>query len=323
MDKRYQIFVSSTFEDLKDERKSVIETILNFNHIPAGMELFTASNDEQFEYIKKIIQNCDYYILIVGGRYGTVNPDKGISYTEQEYHYAMELGLPILAFLHEAPYDLPSKRRDDENRILYDAFLKKVKTGKMIKYWSNIDNLTSSVLLGLNFEFNNNPGLGWVRGGESNNAELLKQINDLRLEKETIEKKYMEVKEVLHENEPKFENLAEMSEVYTVRGVELNEYGESNFVEDDFDFTWDDIFKAIGPHLNPCVKKDIFENIVLSNLGYYGFDEIRHDCLQIIRIQLYAQGLIYQDTTSGRMIIGLTQKGEIYLMQIMTVKTQK
>lgn len=70
-------------------------------------------------------------------------------------------------------------------------------------------------------------------------------------------------------------------------------------------------------------KKDIFENIVLSNLGYYGFDEIRHDCLQIIRIQLYAQGLIYQDTTSGRMIIGLTQKGEIYLMQIMTVKTQK
>ncbi|MBE5977865.1 MAG: DUF4062 domain-containing protein [Paenibacillaceae bacterium] len=323
MEKRYQIFVSSTFEDLVDERKRVIETILNFNHIPAGMELFTASNDEQFEYIKKIMHNCDYYILIVGGRYGTINPDKGISYTEQEYLYALELGLPILAFLHETPYDLPSKRRDDENRILFDAFLKKVKTGKMIKYWSNIDNLTSSVLLGLNYEFNNNPRLGWVRGGESNSAELLKQINDLRLEKETIEKKYMEVKETLHENQPKFENLAEMSEVYTVRGIEMDENGDSNFYEDDFDFTWNDIFKAIGPHLNPCVKKDIFEKIVKCNLGYYGFEGIRDECIQTIRIQLYAQGLIYQDTISGSLHIGLTQKGEVYLLQIMTIKTQK
>ena len=53
MHQRYQIFVSSTFEDLKEERKKIIEEILNFSHIPIGMENFTASNDEQFEYIKK------------------------------------------------------------------------------------------------------------------------------------------------------------------------------------------------------------------------------------------------------------------------------
>lgn len=53
MDKHYQIFISSTFMDLKEERKAVIEAILNSKHIPAGMESFSASNDEQFKYIER------------------------------------------------------------------------------------------------------------------------------------------------------------------------------------------------------------------------------------------------------------------------------
>ncbi|WP_342546655.1 DUF4062 domain-containing protein [Paenibacillus sp. FSL P2-0089] len=55
MNKQYQIFISSTYVDLKEERKAIIEAILNSKHIPAGMESFSASNDEQFKYIKKII----------------------------------------------------------------------------------------------------------------------------------------------------------------------------------------------------------------------------------------------------------------------------
>ncbi|MGN1152692.1 MAG: DUF4062 domain-containing protein [Candidatus Gastranaerophilaceae bacterium] len=58
-DKKYQIFVSSTYKDLKNERKAVIEQILNMGHLPVGMELFVASDDEQFEYIKRITNNCD------------------------------------------------------------------------------------------------------------------------------------------------------------------------------------------------------------------------------------------------------------------------
>lgn len=81
MDKRYQVFISSTYADLKEERSKVMQTIMSLNCIPAGMELFPASNDEQFEFIKRVIDDCDYYILIVGGRYGSLSED-GISYTE-------------------------------------------------------------------------------------------------------------------------------------------------------------------------------------------------------------------------------------------------
>lgn len=66
-DKKYQIFVSSTYKDLKNERKAVIEQILNMGHLPVGMELLVASDDEPFEYIKRITNNCDYYVIILGG----------------------------------------------------------------------------------------------------------------------------------------------------------------------------------------------------------------------------------------------------------------
>jgi hypothetical protein len=50
MDKRYQVFVSSTFADLKKERSNVMQTIMEMDCIPAGMELFPATDEEQFEF---------------------------------------------------------------------------------------------------------------------------------------------------------------------------------------------------------------------------------------------------------------------------------
>lgn len=91
MDKRYQIFISSTFSDLKEERNKVMQTIMSLDCIPAGMELFPAMDEEQFEFIKRVIDDCDYYLLIVGARYGSMD-DNGVSYTEKEYDYAKEKG---------------------------------------------------------------------------------------------------------------------------------------------------------------------------------------------------------------------------------------
>ena len=53
MQVKYQVFVSSTYEDLIDERKEVTQAILEANCIPAGMELFPASNKSQWEFIKR------------------------------------------------------------------------------------------------------------------------------------------------------------------------------------------------------------------------------------------------------------------------------
>jgi hypothetical protein len=91
MVKKYQVFISSTFRDLIDERQDTIRSVLDLGHIPSGMEIFPAADVQQFEYIKKIIDECDYYILIIGARYGSVDTD-GVSFTEKEYAYAVERG---------------------------------------------------------------------------------------------------------------------------------------------------------------------------------------------------------------------------------------
>lgn len=111
-DKRYQVFVSSTYDDLQDERKEVMQALLELDCIPAGMELFPASSEDQWSLIKRVIDDCDYYILIIGGRYGSVGPD-GISYTQMEFEYALKTGKPIihLYIKIQHPYQLEKVSR--------------------------------------------------------------------------------------------------------------------------------------------------------------------------------------------------------------------
>ena len=89
MKKKLQIFISSTYKDLQDERQAAVEAILGSNNIPAGMELFKAGNNSQWETIKKWINDSDIYMLILGGRYGSIEPTSKKSYTQLEYEYAI------------------------------------------------------------------------------------------------------------------------------------------------------------------------------------------------------------------------------------------
>src|SRR3954453_20031505 len=102
MEKRYQVFVSSTYLDLIEARAEVMQALLELDCIPAGMELFPAANDDQWTLIKNVIDDCDYYVVVIAGRYGSLSAE-GISYTEMEYRYALEKSKPIIAFLHKDP----------------------------------------------------------------------------------------------------------------------------------------------------------------------------------------------------------------------------
>lgn len=169
--KRYQIFISSTFEDLKEERSIVAEIILKLDHIPAGMELFAASNDEQFNYIKRVIDESDYYVLIVGNRYGSVD-ENGKSYTEKEYEYAIERGIPVLAFVHSDPESL-SSRKSEKSPKLRDRLVKfrsRVSSSRMISFWNSPQQLASGVMAALNRAFLNNPRPGWERVPANGNS---------------------------------------------------------------------------------------------------------------------------------------------------------
>src|SRR5690242_20626815 len=77
-----------------------MHALLELDCIPSGMELFPAADESQWSLIKRVIDDCDYYVLILAGRYGSCNTE-GVSYTEMEYQYALSIGKPTIAFLHK------------------------------------------------------------------------------------------------------------------------------------------------------------------------------------------------------------------------------
>ena len=82
MNSKLQVFISSTYQDLVSERQAAVEAILKSGNIPAGMELFTAGDKSQWEVIQRWISDSDIYMIILGGRYGSIEPSSGLSYTE-------------------------------------------------------------------------------------------------------------------------------------------------------------------------------------------------------------------------------------------------
>ena len=135
MEKRYQVFVSSTYTDLIKERQTVIHTLMEIGCIPAGMELFSAADEDQFEFIKKIIDDCDYYLLIIGGRYGSLAEDQ-FSFTEKEYDYAISVGMKVIVLVHKNPESI-AVGKTDENPALkakLEAFKAKAMKGRMVDF---------------------------------------------------------------------------------------------------------------------------------------------------------------------------------------------
>jgi hypothetical protein len=175
MDRRYQVFVSSTYEDLHEERREVMQALLNLDCIPTGMELFPAADDDSWTHIQRFIAGCDYYVVIVGGRYGSTGP-AGKSYTEMEYDFAVEAGLPSLAFLHKDPGTIPASKTEptDEGKAALTAFRKKIESARHAKYWTAPGELAGTVTLGMASIMKIKPRVGWVR------ADLLAAGEDMR-----------------------------------------------------------------------------------------------------------------------------------------------
>lgn len=317
MEKRYQVFVSSTYSDLKEERGKVMQTIMALDCIPAGMELFPAIDAEQFEFIKKIIDDCDYYILIVGGRYGSISDD-GISYTEKEYDYAVSKGIPVIAFLHENIKSLTFEKSEvnPEGRNKLEAFREKVSKGRLVQFWNNADELNGKVAVSLTKTIKVYPAVGWVRANLQSNTESLQEINNLRKQIETIEKEKAELKKA---GGIKVENIAKFDEKFTVSGEEYtyceDEFGEGEYLDGTWSgsMSWREIIAAITPKLIKS-ELDAYMLRTVSGALYMKLypestkrGELTIECFETIKIQLLALGIIEEkNLITGRWVLSKT-----------------
>jgi hypothetical protein len=186
-DRRYQVFVSSTSHDLKEQRQKIWETLVSLDFIVSGMEAFPATSDAQFEYIKQQISQSDYYILVIAGRYGTVLED-GTSYTEKEFDFAQEEKIPTLVFLHKdiGTISIANTDQDSTKMERLKLFREKASRNRLCSLWTTADELALNVVKSLQAATKSHPRPGWQRGDTTNSIELLTELRELRLENDKL-----------------------------------------------------------------------------------------------------------------------------------------
>lgn len=328
MNKRYQVFISSTYADLKEERSKVIQTVMELDCIPAGMEIFPAIDEEQFNFIKTIIDDCDYYILIIGGRYGTLSED-GLSYTEKEYDYATQKGIKVIAFIHANPEAIPlgKSEKDQQLRDKLEQFKKKVSTSRLIKSWNSAEELPGLVSLSLSKTIKTYPAVGWVRANFVGSVELLQDLNEQRKENQILKEKLQEF-ENNEIQEIKIENLAGLDDEIKVIGSYYSKYGASTW---EIKKTWQDLFSLLSPYLLETLHDEKVEKIISKTLfdmtdNSSGYSEkIDPQIYQTIKIHLKLLGLVdvsYLKTTQGGKALfwSLTEKGQQLMYELRGVR---
>ena len=170
MNKKLQVFVSSTYTDLKEERQAAVEAILDAGHIPAGMELFKAGNESQLKTIYKWIDESDVYMLILGGRYGSIEEKSGKSYTQLEYEYALSKGIPVFAVVLSDSFlttkinqlglsDVTEQKAPDKYQIF-----KSLVMSKIIRIVDDCKDIKIAIHTTLNEFMNDFDLVGWIRG---------------------------------------------------------------------------------------------------------------------------------------------------------------
>lgn len=329
MNKRYQVFVSSTYADLKDERQSVIQALMEMDCIPAGMELFPATDEEQWLFIKKIIDDCDYYLLIIGGRYGSTTSE-GISYTEKEFDYAVSNGLKVVALIHGEPENIPfgKSEQDPHLREQLEKFRQKVMTGRLVKFWKVTEELPGLVALSLSKTIKTYPAVGWVRGGSVPSETLLLELNELRKQNAELQQS---IQKFTSAAQPVIDKIANIDSVHTIHGTYSSSYrGDSSEYVFEHTISWRNLFALIAPYLverpsDSLVKSKLSESL-LELAGKNGkFAKINDQEFKTITIQLKAYGLIqtrYAQTTKGGMALfwSLTDRGERLMIESRVIR---
>jgi len=284
-----------------------MHALLELDCIPAGMELFPAANESQWSLIKRVIDDCDYYLLILGGRYGSCGPD-GVSYTEMEYRHALEIEKPTIAFLHKDPGTIQANKCETtqegkEKLAAFRAFVEK----KMCKQWSSPPELGSVVSRSLIQLMKTTPAIGWVRADELPDKNATLELLKLRRRVEELQAELARSRTTAPKGT---EDLAQGDELHTLRYSFSSRKGfdPSSNLTSTFQATWNDMFAVLAPlmineasegalkngldricrdrnHDNLAKGKDL-KDCTLSNFSLNGED------FQTIKVQLRALGLI-------------------------------
>jgi cell division septum initiation protein DivIVA len=341
--RKYQVFISSTFEDLKEERALVLSMLWKNNYLPAAMEYFPASGTSQLEYIDTILDNTDAYVLILAGKYGSLT-DTGFSYTEEEFNLALKKHIQVFPFVYSDISLLPGNKleTDAKKKTKLEVFRRRLLSGNLVSKWGNASELALNVLTSLSMASLKG---GWTRGEEAvfntkypkvleENSKLTQQLETARQQISSLESRLQSCRSsnsdtnsvpdddsILLTIEPHFKNMSGwgQSQIESMPEWELPQRQSQRMTIDEIMLYW-------GSELSTyCDEEDAFSDLAsvvaeqTNTANQTAQYKLSLRSRNELKANLSARGLIElhsdydnfsQETTRG---INLTETGKEYI----------
>jgi len=184
MPKKYHVYISSTLDDLKAERREIIRVVSELGAIPITMDVFDIGKDEERRLINKAIEESDYFLILTAHKGGEA---VGKSFAlEIEYSFALKAKVPVLALIigDNARWKDSKKEKNAAAKKALEAFKKRLQAHTN-DTWTTLADLRQKALSLLSREMNLGPRRGWVPANEAvhpyvaNELCLLIQENEI------------------------------------------------------------------------------------------------------------------------------------------------
>ncbi len=277
------------------------------------MELFPAVSYDQWTLIKEVIDLSDYYVVVLGGKYGSVT-EEGISYTEKEFDYAVARDMQILGFVPDDPNKLTKDKieLDPAVRKKLDAFQQKV-MARPIKKYRGPDDLGAVVSRALNTAIRKHPQEGWVRARFAMTSDVEKEIAELREQLAEAEVARLKSGKTTDEDTSVFKQGE--SPLKLGFHVVSNNYGNKTDIKLESLLTWDEVLREIGPKMiDEATEQELQERLALHLLFRADWDEASEQHRDEVKVIPNSKPLIFIDEWERVIVqlraIGLIDKGQ-------------
>jgi len=182
---KYHIFIGSTLDDLKNERKELIRIVMELGHIPVIADYLDSDARSYLKILQKVIEECDYFVALVAHKYSAA--DGKVSPLISQCSTAAKKGIPVLALvIDEKARSKPAKKEKDPALIRkLNDFKTRLQEGPC-ETWLNVPDLCQKAQSLLVQELNVNARPGWVRAEKLIDPTVANEISRLSSENNAL-----------------------------------------------------------------------------------------------------------------------------------------